>query len=518
MRSPTQDTRPTLAGSSAMPDSAWPVMASWSAALAVPWLVSPQGAPSPAVIPWMATLASLAFVLLTYGMVHSWGEPLDRIFVSSWQTSLVVGALVNALCGLLQLVASQYEAVAQAVGGDAQVMGLLRQRNQLATLLVLALCVLLWWRPAKNAHRFATGIALALVGTVLAATASRTGILALVFVMSLFSHYRLKGRLKLLFRSIPAMTVCTAYALTTLVLYWDGGRHLAGSGLLTRATAGGPACVGRMRIWSNVAELIGQRPWTGWGWGELAYAHVMADYRGARSCEIVDNAHDLPLHLAVTLGIPLALLLMAGATLFIWRAAPWKESDPNRQFSWAVLSVLGLHSLLEYPLWYGPFMLTACIAVWQLGQSRRTQPHDARAAEDGRSQDRPGEIRWRVAGGLTGALLLAATLYAAWDYHRIVQLYLAPAERSPLYAADPMAAARASLLFRDQVAFAAVQVTPLTPATAQQIHDEALRVLHYSPEPAVLRKLAASSDMLGHAQEAQAWRDRLHEAYPQEAP
>ena len=45
-------------------------------------------------------------------------------------------------------------------------------------------------------------------------------------------------------------------------------------------------------------------PWLGWGWGELDYAHYATLYDGPRFCDILDNAHNLPLHLAVELGIP----------------------------------------------------------------------------------------------------------------------------------------------------------------------------------------------------------------------
>ena len=39
--------------------------------------------------------------------------------------------------------------------------------------------------------------------------------------------------------------------------------------------------------------------------------------------------------------------------------------------AWAVLAVIGLHSLLEYPLWYGPFQIAfgLCLAwLWLTGR------------------------------------------------------------------------------------------------------------------------------------------------------
>ena len=110
-------------------------------------------------------------------------------------------------------------------------------------------------------------------------------------------------------------------------------------------------------------HLILQKPWTGWGWGELDYAHYITLFPGARFCVLLDNAHNLPLHLAVELGLPFALLVCGVASLWVWRARPWAETDPVRQLAWGILAVVGLHSMLEFPLWYGPFQI---VTLWAL--------------------------------------------------------------------------------------------------------------------------------------------------------
>lgn len=50
-------------------------------------------------------------------------------------------------------------------------------------------------------------------------------------------------------------------------------------------------------------------------------------YTGERFCAILDNAHNLPLHLAVELGVPMAAILCGGAAYAIWRQRPWAERD-----------------------------------------------------------------------------------------------------------------------------------------------------------------------------------------------
>src|SRR5205085_9473049 len=144
---------------------------------------------------------------------------------------------------------------------------------------------------------------------------------------------------------------------------------------------GGQACSSRLVLWSNVLHLIAQKPLAGWGWGELDRAHFETLYEGARFCDILDNAHNLPLHLAVELGVPAALLVCGLGLWWAWRQRPWQEADATRQLAWAVLALIALHSLLEYPLWYGPFQIAFGAALgWllapaqQSSSSRRAAP------------------------------------------------------------------------------------------------------------------------------------------------
>ena len=127
--------------------------------------------------------------------------------------------------------------------------------------------------------------------------------------------------------------------------------------MLHRLREGAPDAHSRLVLWRNVLDLIAQHPWAGWGWGELSFAHYSTLYSGPRFVEILDNAHNLPLHLAVELGIPAALLICGGFGWLVLAARPWRETDPARLMAWGLLGAIVLHSLLEYPLWYGPFQL-----------------------------------------------------------------------------------------------------------------------------------------------------------------
>jgi hypothetical protein len=175
--------------------------------------------------------------------------------------------------------------------------------------------------------------------------------------------------------------------------------------------------------------------------------------------------------------------------------------------AWCLLAVLLLHSLLEHPLWYGPFQLVAVVCIWVLWL---TQP--------GRVAVQPGNSRvaqLSVVGLLVGAVV-AATGYAVWDYHRISQIYLPPSQRASAYRVDTFRKVSPSWLFQKQVQFALLTITPLEPSNAAQLNELAKLSLHFSPEARVVQKLIESAIMLERDDEASFYLQRFQAAFPAE--
>jgi uncharacterized membrane protein YhaH (DUF805 family) len=277
-------------------------------------------------------------------------------------------------------------------------------------------------------------------------------------------------------------------------------------GALAHFIEGNSACGGRRTLWGNVLYLIAQKPWLGWGWGELSYAHYITLYPGTRFCDILDNAHDLPLQLAVELGVPAAVLLCTGALVLAVRARPWREHDPARRMAWGVLAVILLHSMVEYPLWYAPFLMAAMLCLVLLGPSR---------SEAGSTIPNGRSLAREVLAAACAALL-AITAYAAWDYHRVSQIFLSPSERAAAYRDDTLAKLQGSWLFRNHVRYAELTTTTVTRNNAAQMHRLALELLHFSPEARVLKKLIESDAQLGLNEEALFHMQRFRAAFPEE--
>jgi len=466
--------------------------------VALPWLNPFASGPTPATLPLLFSWACAAALL---GM---WRHGTSRwVFVAAW--AWLAAGLLSAVIGLCQyfgVAASFSPWMSQAGVGEA--FANLRQRNQFATLTNISLVALLYLAATR---RFAGRLhwlmfaAAALLATGNAASSSRTGLLQLILLCALFGIWG--GVRHAAVRHI-FLTAIVSYGLAILVLPWVAGFDFFSQGMFARLRAGEQGCGIRSTLWSNVLYLIGQKPWFGWGWGELDYAHYITLYDGPRFCEILDNAHNLPLHLAVELGIPAALVICGALVWWVLRQRPWSETNPARQLAWGVLAVILLHSLLEYPLWYGPFQMAAGLCVLLLWREADTEG----------APNRPNMPLAQMTRSLSAFVLIAAIAFAAWDYHRISQIYLASEARDETYRDNTLVKIRDSWLFRNQVRFAELSLTPLTRDNAEWTFDTATALLHYSPEPRIIEKVIESAVMLGRDDEAMAHMMRYRAAFP----
>ena len=471
--------------------------------LALPWLNPLTYGPAHAVPQGLAVWLGAALCWLAWEFARVPADARIRTLAAAW----LLAALASACMGLLQYLglAAHFSPWLNFVEAG-QAYANLRQRNQQATLLAIGCCALLWWQIRAPQPEARTGRAAWLHGLLLAAAVllaaadaaagSRTGMFQLLLLLALALLWR-RGRATMLL-------VFLAYAMAALLLPRLAGLDPLHSGILGRLGEAASPCASRLTLWSNVLHLIAQKPLAGWGWGELEYAHFITLYDGPRFCEILGNAHDLPLHLAVELGVPFAVLVCGAGLWLVLRGRPWREPDATRQMAWSVLAVIGLHSLLEYPLWYGPFQLAAAMAIWTLWQTR-AQPVAVPAK--------------KVPAGVPVALALALLLacgYVAWDYWRVSQIYLPLAQRDAAYREDTLEKIRSSRLFAHQVRFAELGTTALSPANAEHLHALALDLLHFSPEASVVSKLIESARLLGRDEEVRYFSLRFQAAYPQE--
>jgi O-antigen ligase len=423
----------------------------------------------------------------------------------------LLAALVSSVLAILQYLNMARELapwVNQPHIGDA--FANLRQRNQFASLTSIGLVALLGMvaeeRNISKRYLVTAWSALALLAAGLACSVSRTGAVQWLVVFALAMLWAWKKRkyahraLMYLAIGAPLLVILWSLVLPWVALQLNG---VTGASLLLRVAGQAQdyaPCGGRRVLWTNALQMISQHPWQGWGLGETDFAHYSTDYQSERFCDLLDNAHNLPIHLALEFGIPFALLCCVLAVHWIHKKAKLYALTNVQCIAFAMLLVIGLHSMLEYPLWYGPFQIALGLALGLWAEQAQSEPVEADPFSGTRQQIFPNLV--------CGALFLGC-LFVAWDYNRVAQIYRQPEMRDAAYRDNPMQAASQTWLFKNQVDFARLMTQSIKQENAQETYELAMRVLHYSPEPRVVERAVESLRLLGRTLEAEKLASRL---------
>lgn len=341
-----------------------------------------------------------------------------------------------------------------ANGSPGRAIGNLRQPNHLATALLCAIVMTAWLWQNRRLSPGVAAVSIAFMVLAVVLSASRTGAISLVLLL-LWA---------MVDRSLPRGVRWTL-ALSPLV-YGIGWLALSGYAewrqahffAAERMLSDGDISSSRFAIWSNALALVAEQPWAGVGWGRFNFAWTFTSF-ASRPVAFFDHTHNLPLQLAVEIGLPATAAILGLLAWSLWRArGAWAvganaPGHPARA-ALVMLTVLGVHSLLEYPLWYSYFLLPA---AWALGVYLGSVPGAALPAGRSPRAAMPGGLSvwpWRAAG----VLMLAGAAYAAWDHRRIEAIYAPPAGAPPL--GLRIAEGRRSLLFGHHADYAAVTNPP----------------------------------------------------------
>ena len=482
-----------------------PLRTTWaaSAALALMMLAA-LTSPGLNGLPWSLALQGLALLLsallvLQLGASSVAAAPLrpPAESVSSSSGSLWAGfcygllllGLASLLIGILQVFFPQFtdgNLIARS-GIAGRAVGNLRQPNHLASLLMWACVAAVWLSAAGRlggvARRWLlSALLLGLVfGVVL--SASRTGMIG-VFLLALWGLLdRRIGRLeRWALMATPLMLALSWAALS-------GWSHASGQAFGAESRlAEGAGSPSRLAILANAWTLLKMHPWTGVGWGEFNLAWTLTPFPD-RPVAFFDHTHNIVMQLLVELGWPLGLLvlgLLAWSVFAAWRASRHAQGELAlmKRCAFMVVLMIGLHSLLEYPLWYAYFLLPTLFA---LGVCLAPQ---TQALDEGRADDRllpAGALR------LGGALMLAGSLFAVWDYLRVVDIYLPPAKAAPLEAR--IERGQHSVFFAAQADYAAATTLPSGPAALLAAQRTGHNLIDVRLMMAWSRSLAATGDV-----------------------
>ncbi len=404
-------------------------------------------------LPVSLALSSASLLLAALALLLAAGR-LSASAAQAWWTACC-WALLLASAGSAAVAAVQVFAPAWADGDwiarsgvVGRAVGNMRQPNHLASLMMWAAVAAVWLSEsgawARRRHtRLMLPLLLWMAVFTIVLSASRTGLLGLL-VLAIWGA--LDRKLAPATRwSLAATPLMLGLSWWLMSLWAHSGGHAFGAESRLAEGAGSPS---RLAILANSWTLLKMQPWTGVGWGEFNLAWTMTPFPD-RPVAFFDHSHNLAMQLLVELGLPLgaAVLLLLGWSLWrAWRLTRQATGPRAVMLSTSLMLVLtiGLHSLLEYPLWYSYFLLPTAFALGLcLGGG-------AERAERGAVVS---ELAWRLGLKSVGLLLVVGSLFAVWDYLRVVAIYMPPAQAAPL--AERIAVGQRSVFFASQADYAA---------------------------------------------------------------
>jgi O-antigen polymerase len=386
-----------------------------------------------------------------------------------------------------------------------QAVANVHQTNMLATLLAIGLLAIHWLQQESLLTR---GKAAALAGLVLiglAATASRTGAVHLLLIACLIYLWRKSDAKSVLAVCFGAFLIYLAAALALPFLLEHAVGNATDRSLLNRIGAES-TCSSRKVLWSNVWHLISLKPWTGWGFDGLLYAHYITPYEGVRFCDKLSNAHNLFLQIAIEYGLFSSALVAAFILLMLIRFKPWLAKQPLERLGWSVLLLIGFHNMLEFPLWFGVFQVASLLAIWLIWHERTKA--DVENAAVGTKALKP------FRRGLAVALLLGALAFTAFDYVRVSQLYTPQEHRATRYQTDTFNKASQTVFFKSHVLIAQVVVTNIDEGNASVMLDAALAALHIAPDSRIIRQVIRAAQLAGREDLVELHTARYAAAWP----
>jgi O-antigen ligase len=301
---------------------------------------------------------------------------------------LLIGAELNALIGVLQhfrWVTPMNWVVVSKI--SSSVYGNLAQPNHFANYIALGLISLgLLYQKQRLKFGYVALLAAPLL-FVLTLSGSRSSwlYLLLMAVLAWWWARRDTGQRRLLRYSL---LLIAGFGIMHLIVQLPFMAKADSSITMQRLFGEGASGDIRLYLWRESWLMFTQSPWLGVGFGQFAWHHfqLVPLMQQGNIMGLYNNAHNLVFHLAAETGV--VGLLIFFASLGVWCFGLYRQHaisnrtnlmengqhqmkrDAAHWWGYAILGVLAIHSLLEYPLWYLYFMAVAAIMLGALDETR----------------------------------------------------------------------------------------------------------------------------------------------------
>lgn len=412
---------------------------------------------------------------------------------------LVVGSLATVAVELLQLFRvpnlPQMLISADPSGSGRRLWGNMNQPNHLASYLAFGLaacgflasrCRRAWIPLALLAFALLLGMSLTVSRITWLHVAVLGCIGGLVWTAGETSQRRWMRA------SVPLALLVVAYAFSNwLVSQADELWHLGMSTSLGDRMQEGVGL--RLLLWRHAWHMFLAHPWLGGGWGDYAWNQfVQTDVLGP--VEMSMNAHNIVLDQLSKAGL-LGLLAIALPLLgFVWSLRK-RRMTSDLAFMLSIVAVMGVHSMLEYPLHYLFFLLPLAFALGYADERDLRRPSS-------------GMTLMATAAISVGSIALMTHLWG--DYKAVERLHYAP-EGAHKELAKYSGHGPTLLLPYENLAIA-IQWNVI-PEIASSLAKLELHAMQFYPGSSTVQRYALALAYLGKTDEAIVQIRRMHNHY-----
>ena len=260
----------------------------------------------------------------------------------------------------------------------------------------------------------------------------------------------------------------------------------------------------RLQVWREAGLMAMQSPVFGIGWGQFSWHYFLLGgaVPGVSLTGLYNHAHNLFLQLLAETGLVGAGIVAIGSVIWVLGAAKLL-GQLTGWWIFAMAAVLGIHSMLEYPLWNAYFLGVAAILLG-FGEMRFVQLHRARLAR---------------AFAVAFVPLAVAGAVMTLDHYRRLESVLysqyTDASRAALDRSHrEMMAVRAGFVLSPWVELAYARDVDLQTAGIEQKLAFVERVMRFAPTGMVAYRLAALYALNGQEGKAQETLKRAAALYP----
>ena len=370
---------------------------------------------------WLMVACYLAIAAAAAWIGHAaHASERAELWVRATAGAMVVGSILAACASIAQYFGLDGTLIVLSPSVDSgRTFGFIRQPNHQGTFLNLGVAGLF---ALSRLIRRPMGIWLLSLGSPILAfgiisTGSRTALIQLVF-LSFCAVAAMRRAPRGIWIALLPLAWAGCIWLLLFALSQQGDLAFYGTHKLAQTASEGLGM--RAEMWRQTLILASDRPWLGAG---LVYYTATFFLSGAAEKVglVMSHSHNIFTQIIYAYGVPIALIFFSAVSWLLW-SARYHFGRLGGNFAFGILGCIGIHSMLEFPLWYMYFLLPACFSLGWLCYGNEVDELRNLRSDKNAIERSAISLRKKIAISL-GVVTMAMVVWINKDYYRLTPVY-----------------------------------------------------------------------------------------------